>query len=428
MNIVDFENFAKRLVADALAWLTAFWTSIRNGEFQKRLKIWWRANWGFALLAFVLASGIYFLVRGEINYNGQRAIPVVVQVVGADGVTSVSAVPAYVTVFVRGAENDVRRFETSDLPIRLSLKAETLDRSSDGVDIAINKRKDIPGLRELGLVATHLSPEKVRVAYDPPANVEFFIEPPMHTGMPYHGDVKEIRFSPQSVTLRGGKRRLDGLRGVVRPKLPPIEVDNLTRSFEKRYSIILPPELEQAAQLWPPTNVLVSVTIVRSERTTVFDNLPVSLLLPPGTSLPQGHRLVPSHISAKLVGYDKSMAALSRSLLTAYARISSASILDFSPGATNTLAVNLSVPPDQEIWSVETLPSAVRLIMPAPPPPPVSEASGAGISTNLPPAVPAAFTNAPAAPPSPLSGPKDENTENPHPNDKTEKKDTPVNG
>ena len=94
MNIDDFENFAKRLVADSIAWMNAFWASIRSGEFQKRLKIWWRANWGFTLVAFVLASGIYFLVRGEINYNGPRTLPVVVQVVGADGVTSASPVPA----------------------------------------------------------------------------------------------------------------------------------------------------------------------------------------------------------------------------------------------------------------------------------------------------------------------------------------------
>ena len=372
MTFRDIEALVGRLLANAMAWSKEFWEAVKSGELRKQLKIWWRANRWFAILSLFLATVLYFRIRENINYNGSRSIPVEVEVMGGDDPRSLAVEPGAINVMVRGAENDVRKFETSDLPIRLRIPADKVGNSPDGVTMAIKSRRDIPGLRELGLVATRLSADSVRVTYDLPADVEFFIDPPKHIGTPYHGEVKGVQFAPQSVKLRGGRKILNSLRerDAVRPQLPIIDVDNQVASFTRQYQITLPDPLGKIAALASPTSVTVKVEIARRESSKNFENLPVRLSMPPGVVLPKGYRLVPLHVSADISGYDKSMEAFSNDMVTAYACVPSVSTLDLSFGATNTLQVKVEVPHGMEIWDVRTKPEAVKLIMPPPPPPP----------------------------------------------------------
>lgn len=425
MTMRDIESLASRFLPNAITWSKGVWGSVKSGEIWKLLNIWWRANSGFALLSLVLALLLYFRIRENINYNGSRSIPVEVQVVGGESSMSVAVEPSVIDVFVRGAENDVRKFEMSDLPIRLRIPADKVDNSADGVTITIKARRDIPGLRELGLVPTGISSDKVRVTYDLPADVEFFIDPPKHVGTPYHGEVKGVQFTPQSVTLHGGRKILSSLRerDVVRPQLPVIDVENAARGFKKQYDIILPEPLGKVATLSPVTSVTVSVEIVRLERTTTFERVPVRISMPPGVVLPRGCRLLPLHVSANVCGYDPAIASLSNDMVTAYAYVPSASTLDLSPGATNTLQVKLEVPHDKEIWTVEPKPSAVKLIMPAPPPLPTPPATNDVTPVFSALSAENQFTNAPVAMPSATAGITQSTS-----NDKTEAKDLIENG
>lgn len=372
MTFRDIQALLVRLLANAKSWSKEFRGAVKSGELRKQLKIWWRANRWFAILSLFVATILYFRIRENINYNGSRSIPVEVEVMGGDDPRSVAVEPGVINVFVRGSENDVRKFETSNLPIRLRISAEKVGNSPDGVTMAIKSRRDIPGLRELGLVATKLSAESVRVTYDLTADVEFFIDPPKHVGTPYHGEVKGIQFAPQSVKLRGGRKILNTLRerDAVRPQLPIIDVENQVASFTRQYQITLPEPLGKVAALASPTSVTVKVEIARAESSKNFENLPVRLSMPPGVVLPKGYRLVPLHVSADISGYDKSMEAFSNNMVTAYAYVPSVSTLDLSFGATNTLQVKVEVPHGMEIWDVRTKPEAVTLIMPPPPPPP----------------------------------------------------------
>ena len=427
MTLRDIETLVGRILPNVLAWSKGFWGSIKSGELWKQLKIWWRANRWFAIISLVLATGLYLRIRENINYNGSRSIPVEVQVVGSNDPPSVAPEPSIIDVFVRGAENDVRKFETSQLPIRLRIPVDKLENSTDGVTIAIKSRRDIPGLRELGLIPTGISADKVHVTYDPPANVEFFIDPPKHIGTPYHGEVKGVKFSPQTVTLRGGRNKLNALRerDEVRPQLPLIDVENLVNGFTRQYEIKLPDALGKVANLSSPTSVTVTVEIVRRESTTEFEKLPVRFSMPTGVVLPQGSRILPMEVSAKVTGYDPSVASLSNDMVTAYAYIPSASTLNLSPGATNTLQVKLEVPPDKEIWTVEPSPSAVKLIMPAPPPPRPAMSSSA--ITNATPAVSLKSATASASTNSSVVAAAAATTEN-HSISDTETKDNVENG
>ena len=431
MTLRDIETWVGRILPNVLAWSKDFWGSIKSGELWKQLKIWWRANRWFAIISLVLATGLYLRIREIINHNGSRSIPVEVQVVGSENPPLVATDPSTITVYVRGAENDVRKFETSHQPIRLQIPVDKLENSPNGVTIAIKPRRDIPGLRELGLIPTGTSADKVHVTYDLLANVEFFIDPPKHTGTPYHGEVKSVKFSPQTVTLRGGRNKLNSLRerDEVRPQLPLINVENLVNGFTRQYDITLPEQLEKVVDSFSPKSVMVKVEIVRRESSKHFDNLPVRLSMPPGVVLPKGFRLAPLEVSADVSGYDKSMETLSNDMVTAYAYIPSASTLNLSPGATNTLQVKLEVPPDKEIWTVESSPSAVKLVMPASPPPPPPPAAPAAVITNGTPAVSLKTDSASASTNPPVTAAKAATTVNqPISNDKTETKDNVENG
>ena len=400
MTFRDVEALVGRFLPDAITWARNLWSSVKSGELWKQLRIWWRANLWFAILSLVIASSLYFRIRENINYNGSRSIPVEVEVIGGETSMAVAVEPSVIDVFVRGSENDVRKFETSVMPVRLRITADKVEKSPDGVILPIKARRDIPGLRELGLVPIRVSPEMVSVNYDIPADVEFFIDPPKHVGTPYHGEVKGVQFAPQSVRLHGGRKMLNSLRerDVVRPQIPLIDVENLVEGFTRQYKIELPDPLGKVATLSSPTNVTVKVEIVRRESSKTFDMLPVRLSMPPNVVLPKGYRLIPLHVSAAVSGYDKSIEALSNNMVTAHAFVPSASTLDLSLGATNTLQVKIEVPHSKEIWDVRTIPEAVRLVMPSPPtlpPSPAPSMTNAVPAVSLQPAIESSSTNSP---------------------------------
>ncbi len=390
MNLHDLATLFDRFLPGALTFARDFRASLRTGEFWKQQRVWWRANWVFALIAFVLASLLYFRIQGELNHSGSRIIPVFVEVLGEENTTFADVVPREIKVEVNGAESDVRKFETSTEPIRLSVSKEKLSQSSEmGVPITIKERRDIPGLRELGLRYNSLGPGKTVFAkYDVPGDVEFSIEKPMIVGRPYHGEVADVRCSPERVMLHGGQNWLKTLKDKEYLQLESVNVDGLPVGHsEFQCEIKLPEWMKTAARLSPETNVTVSLQIVPSEKTKIFDKLPVRLSMPVGLTLPKGYRLTPQYVSATISGYDKSMEALSSADVTAYAVIPSVAALDLKHGATNTIPIKLEVPPDKEIWTVNPTPSAVKLVMPAIPP----------VVTNAP--VRLAATNAPAIPP-----------------------------
>ena len=389
MNLHDLATLFDRFLPGALTFARDFWASLRSGEFWKQQRVWWRANWVFALVAFALASLLYFRIKGELNHPGSRIIPVVVEVLGEETPTFANVVPREIKVEVNGAESDVRKFETSTEPIRLSVSKEKLSQASEkGVPITIKERRDIPGLRELGL-SYHVSDKAKTVfaKYDVLGDVEFSIEKPKTVGTPKRGEVGEISYSPDRVKLHGGQNWLKSLKDKEVLQLDPVVVEGLpVGRVEVQRRINLPESLAKAAKLSVMTNVTVSLQIVPSEKTTSFDDLPVRLSMPVGLTLPKGYRVTPQFVSVKVSGYDKSIEALSRADVTAYAVVPSVAALDLKYGATNTIPIKLEVPPDKEIWAVNPTPADVKLIMPAVPP----------VATNAP--IRLAVTNAPAIP------------------------------
>ena len=404
MNVHDIAAYVGRFLQGALTAAREYWLLLRNGDFWKRKRVWWRANWFFAVIALALASFLYFRIFTELQHSGTRIIPVMVEVLGEGKTTFADVDPREIKVEVSGSESDVRKFETSTQPIRLSVSTEKLAQSSErGVPITIKGRRDIPGLRELGLRFKITSGENtVYAKYDVPGDVEFSIEKPKIEGTPKRGEVVDVRYTPERVLLRGGQNWLRSLKDKEVLTIEPVNVEEFqVGSVDITRKILLPESLQKTATLSVPTNVTVSLEIVPNVKTRSIDNIAVRLSAPVGLSLPKGYRVKPLSVTATLTGYNKSMDSLSNTTLTAYAVIPSIAALDLKYGATNTLSVKLDIPSDKEIWTVETDPSSVELIMPPVPrvevPPSrvaVTNAPAHTAVTNAP--THTAVTNAPA--------------------------------
>ncbi|MBQ7721334.1 MAG: hypothetical protein IJT64_00335 [Kiritimatiellae bacterium] len=364
MKLPFQDIIAGRILPDILAFFRSFAESARSGAFRRDLRRWWSANGIFAVISLAVAALLYFRIRENVNHNGFRSVPVDVTIEGADRFSSVAVSPRAIDVYVRGTENDVRKFESDGAPIRIALPYDA-KLTGDGIRFRVRPRKDIPGIRELGLLVTRQSSDFVTVTSDRASDVQFDIDPPKLIGKAYHADAT-VEITPMSASLHGGQNLLESLKDSVHLQVKPIEIENVSQSFERDCEIVLPEQLAPVVTVYP-RSVHAHVKIVPRAGTRTFDSIPMRLSVPPGTPIPPGCDLWPAEVAAKITGYDLSVAALSNSMITAYAEIAASLSLDYSPGATNILPVRLEFPPDKEIWRAEADPKVVSLIMPAAP-------------------------------------------------------------
>lgn len=354
-----------RILPDMLAFCRSFAESARSGAFRRNLRRWWTANGAFAVISLAVAALLYFRIRENVNHNGLRTVPVDVKIEGADRFTSIAVSPRAIDVYVRGTESDVRKFESDSSPVRLAIPLDAMLANAGNVRLRVRPRKDIPGIRELGLVVTRLSADSVTVTFDRAGDAQFDIDPPTLVGRPYHADAT-VEITPMSASLHGGQNLLDSLKDSVRLQVRPIEIENVSQSFERDCEIVIPEQLAPVVTVEPKT-VRAHVKIVPRAGTRTFNAIPVRLSVPPGTPLPPGCEVWPGEVAAKITGYDLSVAALSNTMINAYAEISDGGAMDYSPSATNLLPVRLEFPPDKEIWRAEPDPPEVSLVMPAAP-------------------------------------------------------------
>lgn len=353
---------AGRIIPEALAFCRNFAESVRSGAFRRGLRLWLSANGVFAAISLALAACLYFWIRGKVSYNGSRPVPVEVAI---DGVVS----PRMIHVYVRGTENDVRKFEAGTAPIRLAIPTEIMSASNRTVKIRVHKRKDIPGIRELGLLVTGISSDFVTVtADDRVGDVQFDIDPPKLEGRPLHADAT-VEIEPMSASLHGGLNFLESQQETVRLQLKPIDVENVSQSFDKDCEIILPDKLAAATNVTVyPRTVRARVKVVPRAGTRTIESIPIRLSVTPGIPLPSGFEVRPAMVAAKITGHELSVSALSNTMINAYAEIDNIAMIDYTPSATNILPVRLEFPPDKVIWRAEPDPAEISIVMPAPPP------------------------------------------------------------
>ena len=402
------------------AWWRGRVEAVRSGTFRRDLALWWRAERWVLAISFGLAIFVFYGVRERLTGVTTRSLRVDVEVEGANA-PDVAVEPRIVRVSFRGTNRQVLDFDATVKGVLIKVKADEL--KTGRLERAIKPKRDVPGLKGLGIVVD-VKPGRVRLTRDIRDTFKFQIRPPQFAGSPDHGDAVIVNMEPPSASLTGGRNLLSSLNeekdfALV---LPAIDVDGRKPGFvsEHDYELALPEAYRDRLKgvKIEPTHATVTVAIKARTNTRRIDGLPVRLSLPLGVSLPKGFAIRPSRVEAQVSGPDDAVASLSASNILAHVFVPSAATLNLAPGATNTLQIRLEVPADRGFTEVVSKPGAVSLVLPAPPPPPATNAPPAMtppvdvVATNAPPVdvaplnaarASASVTNAPAAAPLPLA-------------------------
>lgn len=367
---MKLEEFVNAGILKCESFCRDFMVAVKNGDLLKIQRIWWQANWSFVLISVLLASLIYFFCLPNIRHEGRRQIQIklVVDEKNAEDKAQYAyrVEPWYVDVVVWGTDNDVKKFESLSDPVIIKVSHTDFDLK-DNLKKQI-KRQNIPGVKGAAL-KTSFKPEVTvfcdKIEDDILTELDFFIDPPKLEGRPYHGDVDKVEVVPSSVKAAGRRNVLNALKDELRLKVEPVNVDGLEKDFDDYCNIIIPDAFKDNSIELSTNKVRVLIFYKSRTGAVTFKNIPVRLSMPPGVFLPEGCRVEPLSVSARLTGYDASVQAISNSMVFAYAEILDQAHFDNKSGATNSLPVRLLVPHDREIWSVEANPDMVRLIMPS---------------------------------------------------------------
>jgi hypothetical protein len=319
-------------------------------DLQKRLRLWVNENGIMALIALIIAVFVYLTILELVSNTTTRTIAVEVE--REPGVALMAVRPATVEVTFRGALNEFRLLDRTDL--RAIVKGMRSPHEAGVVRVPLNSRnlRGVSGLRVI-----NIEPSVVEITVDHQGEREFAITPPTVEGKPFRGHV-ELDYAPKTAIVRGARLQLDRLHDAgVTLKLDPINVDGRVQSFSKRLAI-LPP-----ADAWMPEinpdSVTVKVNIVPDIAQREFAGISVRLAgFDHQTNT--GYRLVPAEVTVRLTGWAEALQSIPTNAIRVYADLPE----PVDSASTNGISLQVLLPPGATLESVVTLPASVRLAKP----------------------------------------------------------------
>ena len=316
-------------------------------DLRKRLRLWMSENGMMALIALVLALFVYLTVLELVSNTTTREVPVEVE--REPGMALMAIRPASVQVTFRGALNEFRMLDRTDLRFRVrGLRI----RADEGVmKVPLNSRS----LRgAAGLRVMQIEPPEVEITFDHQGEREFAIEPPLLEGKPFRGHA-EVDFSPKTAVVRGARLQLDRLHDAgVRLNLEPVNVDGRVQGFSQR-AAILPPADAWMPEIKPDT-VTVKIDIRPDNVVREFAEIPVWLARQPGWPA-GGVRASPTGVTVRITGWAEALRSLEPQAIRVFAALP-----DPDGGLpTNPVPLQVWLPPGTMIETVVVEPARVRL-------------------------------------------------------------------
>jgi len=245
-------------------------------------------DWGLKLLALALAVLAFFVIQGKTGIEIPYEIPLEVKF-EEPGIAILEQEIRVVRVTFRGSQEDLRRLDQQTLKAVVWLKA--------GLAVGSEDVRILPGNIEgvgTGVRVVAIQPESVSLTFDREAKVMMAVAKPRTIGTPLSGQV-ELEYEPQTVTIRGPMRRLQGQTTLA---VEPVDVDGRVASFSKKVKV-LPPSDAWVSEIEPPT-ILVRVNIVTESVIRHWTNVAVMAMAPVG--MESRLRLEPSGVNLSLEG------------------------------------------------------------------------------------------------------------------------------
>ncbi|MCX6998477.1 MAG: CdaR family protein [Kiritimatiellaeota bacterium] len=310
-------------------------------ELLKRLAHAATNNRGLKLAAFLAALIAWYAIRATISHETLiKDVPLAILV--GEGWVAMHGKIKTVEVLFRGAQEDLRR----------------LDRSQIRLDVDLRSRKQ-PGPQRVRLDPRNVqSPGGARPVLVEPAEITVTLDQEGEKRVPVKAEfqgnllqdheVTQTVCEPATVLLYGPRRQLDHLNMV---HTTPIDLEGRSRSFRKTYAgLALAGETRMARD--GASNVTVTVTIEERSVLKTFQSMPVHALLAPNSRAPVD--LAPVSVNLTLRGRAELLNALNREALRVYVDCAG-----LAPGTETNLPARVFVPAGIEVSAME--PASLRV-------------------------------------------------------------------
>lgn len=200
-------------------------------------------NGDLKVLALAVAIVIFNLIRMTIGHPETYTAPVDASI-EEEGVAILRHTPTEVEVELKGATEDIRNFDPSNLKVEVKIRSGSEDRDQT---IRLSRR-NIVGAGKLRV--GRITPQEILVEYDREVEMVLLLTKPVLLGKPLQGNAS-VELIVNEVKVRGPESQLQKLieKNILLPT-DPVDVSGRTQGFIKRVKI-LPPDDSGISHVFP---------------------------------------------------------------------------------------------------------------------------------------------------------------------------------
>lgn len=299
-------------------------------------------NKGLKLAALVLAVLTWYYIRDITSFEEQISdIPL--QITVPDGTAIKELSTPTVTVRFRGSEADLRNLDKTQIRVQKQVRPEISDQNP----VLELRPADVSSPRAVRAIA--VSPSEVKVTLDREKSKTVRVEVTMLGELPEGYVMEDFRWSPEEVTILGPEQALKEIELV---RTTPLDLSGRIRSFSDNVALTAPPGLPMARML--DQQIRVSFTVRENIATRLFKDVPVKILVPPGS--PADFTLSPDKVDVELSGRVNVLSNLASESVYAFVDYTSIN----TPEEVSGLAVEVTTPA-RGLGVLRVEPAAVRL-------------------------------------------------------------------
>jgi YbbR domain-containing protein len=239
---------------------------------SERLRKILQRNRGLKAAALVLAFVTWYAIRSVINFETVVSdIPLTVQVNPGWAILDRSA--QTVDILFRGSQEDIRYMNRDQIKVEVDIRGKPF---AEALNVKLQpKNVQVPG----AVRAAAIWPDEITLKLDQEGEKQVPVKADMQGSVPEGYEVDMITCSPASVLLQGPRQRLDEIELV---RTVPIDLEGRIRSFKKLKMPVVSPGENWVGRV-NPSNVAVEVAIVERSATRELQDLPVTVLVQPGS-------------------------------------------------------------------------------------------------------------------------------------------------
>lgn len=297
---------------------------------------------GLKLLAVILATVTWLFIRETTSFEQVIAdIPVEVNLPEGWAIQERSV--NTVEVAFRGSQSDIMALDKSQIRVQADARGRNIEPNM----IIKLDRANVSSPRAVR--AMYVDPSEIALTLDRETDKVVAVRVDL-LGQPPEGfDVVSTNVTPSTVIVHGPERRLANVDSV---RTVPIDMEGRIRSFQINRALITPGENWQARM--DIDKVRVEFTIVERTVRKDFTNVPVKVLLPPGSSSKVS--FTPDIVSVSVKGRTDAISNLTMRAIHAYIDCTA-----LAPGVEQEMPVEMPTPSGVNLIAIE--PAKIRVEM-----------------------------------------------------------------